>query len=68
MKTYFKYGRTGEKIWYKNNDTFIACYHRIEGPAVEYSGFNEYWIDDVKYYNFLDYIKGIIKYKKENNE
>jgi hypothetical protein len=38
-------------------DYFDRCFHRVDGPAVEYDdGDVEWWFND-KYYEFEDFIK-----------
>ena len=51
------------KSWYNKNNQL----HRLNGPAVKVINGNKYYyIMDKIYYNFIEYIKAVIKYKKDN--
>ena len=42
--------------------------HRLDGPAVQWkSGLKEYWIMGNQYYNLLEYIQAVIKYRSKND-
>ena len=53
------------KCWYKNDNKFH--FHRLEGPAIEYKNSDKSWyVDNIRYNNFIEYIQAVIKYKKED--
>jgi len=43
---------------------YINHFHKLDGPIVGLK--NPYWVDHCCYVNFLEYIREIIKYKKDN--
>jgi len=60
------YKRLESKCWIiKSNNSHH--YHRLNGPAIELINDKKYYYIMSKiYYNFIEYIKAVIKYKKDN--
>jgi len=57
---YFEETKVAGKIWYNKEHKI----HNIDGPAVtRTSGRKIYYISGKAYYDFLSYIREVIKYK-----
>jgi len=58
-------------LWNDGSETYFkdGNFHNLNGHATKWrDGTKRYYIKHEWYHNFIQYIRDVIKYKKENNE